>query len=29
LKWNEVGADFVHECTGIFTDKDKAAFRSF
>jgi glyceraldehyde 3-phosphate dehydrogenase len=25
LKWNEVGADFVHECTGIFTDKDKAA----
>jgi glyceraldehyde 3-phosphate dehydrogenase len=25
LKWSEVGADFVHECTGIFTDKEKAA----
>ncbi|NDD90463.1 aldehyde dehydrogenase, partial [bacterium] len=25
LKWNEVGADFIHECTGIFTDKEKAA----
>lgn len=25
LRWSEVGADFVHECTGIFTDKDKAS----
>jgi len=24
LKWSDVGADFVHECTGIFTDKEKA-----
>ncbi len=24
LKWNEVGADYIHECTGIFTDKEKA-----
>ena len=24
LKWNDVGADFVHECTGVFTDKEKA-----
>ncbi len=25
LKWNEVGAEFVIECTGLFTDKEKAA----
>jgi glyceraldehyde 3-phosphate dehydrogenase len=25
LKWNEVGADYIHECTGIFTDKEKAS----
>ncbi len=25
LKWNEVQADYVHECTGIFTDKEKAS----
>jgi len=25
LKWNEVGADYVIECTGFFTAKDKAA----
>ena len=24
LGWGAVGADFVHECTGIFTDKEKA-----
>ncbi len=24
LKWNEVGAEFVIECTGIFTTKEKA-----
>ncbi|MCM2278464.1 MAG: type I glyceraldehyde-3-phosphate dehydrogenase [Oligoflexia bacterium] len=24
LKWNEIGASFVHECTGVFTDKEKA-----
>lgn len=24
LKWSDVGADFIHECTGIFTDKEKA-----
>lgn len=25
LKWNDVGADYVIECTGFFTDKNKAA----
>ncbi|MEK6579033.1 MAG: type I glyceraldehyde-3-phosphate dehydrogenase [Bdellovibrionota bacterium] len=25
LKWADVGAQFVHECTGIFTDKEKAS----
>lgn len=25
LGWNSIGADFVHECTGVFTDKEKAA----
>ena len=25
LKWNEVGADFVLECTGFFLDKEKAS----
>lgn len=25
LKWNDVGATYVHECTGVFTDRDKAA----
>jgi glyceraldehyde 3-phosphate dehydrogenase len=25
LKWDAIGADFVHECTGIFTDREKAA----
>ena len=25
LKWNEVGADYIHECTGVFTDREKAA----
>jgi glyceraldehyde 3-phosphate dehydrogenase len=25
LKWNDVGATFVHECTGVFTDREKAA----
>ncbi len=25
LKWNEVGAEYIIECTGFFTDKDKAA----
>lgn len=25
LKWNEVGAEFVIECTGFFTTKEKAA----
>jgi glyceraldehyde 3-phosphate dehydrogenase len=25
LSWTALGADFVHECTGIFTDKDKAS----
>jgi glyceraldehyde 3-phosphate dehydrogenase len=24
LKWNEVGADVVIECTGLFLDKDSA-----
>lgn len=24
LKWNEVGADYVAECTGLFLDKEKA-----
>lgn len=25
IKWNEVGADYVLECTGFFTTKDKAS----
>jgi glyceraldehyde 3-phosphate dehydrogenase len=25
LAWGDVGATFVHECTGIFTDREKAA----
>lgn len=25
LPWKQLGADFVHECTGIFTDREKAA----
>jgi glyceraldehyde 3-phosphate dehydrogenase len=25
LPWAKVGADIVHECTGIFTDREKAA----
>jgi glyceraldehyde 3-phosphate dehydrogenase len=25
LKWNEVGADYIHECTGHFTEKEKAS----
>jgi glyceraldehyde 3-phosphate dehydrogenase len=25
LPWGKWGADFVHECTGIFTDREKAA----
>ncbi len=25
LPWNHLGATFVHECTGVFTDRDKAA----
>lgn len=25
LPWAKLGADFVHECTGIFTDREKAA----
>lgn len=25
LPWKELGASFVHECTGVFTDRDKAA----
>src|SRR4051812_35803828 len=25
LPWKQWGADFVHECTGIFTDREKAA----
>ena len=24
LPWGNLGASFVHECTGVFTDKDKA-----
>ena len=24
LGWGTMGAEFVHECTGVFTDKDKA-----
>jgi glyceraldehyde 3-phosphate dehydrogenase len=24
LPWGKLGATFVHECTGVFTDKDKA-----
>jgi glyceraldehyde 3-phosphate dehydrogenase len=25
LPWGKLGANFVHECTGVFTDKEKAA----
>ncbi|MBY0472029.1 type I glyceraldehyde-3-phosphate dehydrogenase [bacterium] len=25
LPWAKLGAEFVHECTGVFTDKEKAA----
>jgi glyceraldehyde 3-phosphate dehydrogenase len=25
LAWGDLGASFVHECTGVFTDRDKAA----
>jgi len=25
LPWGDIGANYVHECTGIFTDKEKAA----
>jgi glyceraldehyde 3-phosphate dehydrogenase len=25
LPWAKLGADFAHECTGVFTDKEKAA----
>lgn len=25
LKWESLGATFVHECTGVFTDREKAA----
>jgi glyceraldehyde-3-phosphate dehydrogenase/erythrose-4-phosphate dehydrogenase len=25
IPWGEVGADYVIESTGVFTDKDKAA----
>ena len=25
LNWGAIGADYVHECTGIFTDREKAA----
>lgn len=25
LPWGDIKADFVHECTGIFTDREKAA----
>src|SRR4051812_21724122 len=25
LPWGHLGATFTHECTGVFTDKDKAA----
>jgi glyceraldehyde 3-phosphate dehydrogenase len=25
LPWEKLGATFVHECTGVFTDRDKAA----
>lgn len=25
LPWKQLSADFVHECTGIFTDREKAA----
>ena len=24
LKWNGIGAQFVHECTGVFTDREQA-----
>jgi glyceraldehyde 3-phosphate dehydrogenase len=24
LAWGDIGASFVHECTGVFTDRDKA-----
>jgi glyceraldehyde 3-phosphate dehydrogenase len=25
LAWGDIGAEYVHECTGIFTDREKAA----
>ena len=25
LPWGKLGAEFVHECTGVFTDREKAA----
>jgi len=25
LPWGKLGVDFVHECTGVFTDREKAA----
>jgi glyceraldehyde 3-phosphate dehydrogenase len=25
LGWGQIGAEFVHECTGVFTDREKAA----
>jgi len=25
LNWGAIGADYIHECTGIFTDREKAA----
>lgn len=25
LPWSKLGAEYVHECTGVFTDKEKAA----
>jgi glyceraldehyde 3-phosphate dehydrogenase len=25
LAWGQIGAEFVHECTGVFTDREKAA----
>src|SRR4051812_46052877 len=25
LPWGHLGAGFVHECTGVFTDREKAA----
>jgi len=25
LNWGAIGADFIHECTGVFTEKEKAS----